>query len=88
MLSKEEKKAIDKMNKFARVHQDMSVVSAKDMDIVSKLVEKQQKLLEQKDNKINKVIEYIKDNAYDMHDGTFVGMTKDEVEKILKILED
>lgn len=88
MLNEEEKKAINNMKIFARVHQDMTVVTAKEMDIVLKLVEKQQKLLEQKDNKINKVIKYIKDNAYDMHDGTFVGMTKDEVEKILKILED
>ena len=43
MLSKEEKKAINNMKIFARVHQDMSVVTAKDMDIVLKLVEKQQK---------------------------------------------
>lgn len=88
MLNEEEKKAINNMKIFARVHQDMTVVTAKEMDIVLKLVEKKQKLLEQKDNKINKVIEYIKDNAYDMHDGTFIGMTKDEVEKILKILEE
>lgn len=43
MLSKEEKKAINNMKIFARVHQDMSVVTAKEMDIVLRLVEKLQK---------------------------------------------
>lgn len=43
MSSKEEKKAIDKMNKFARVSEDMTVITAKEMDIVLKLVENYKK---------------------------------------------
>lgn len=55
MLSKEEKKAINNMKIFARVHQDMSVVTAKDMDIVLKLVEKQQKEIERLNNRNKKL---------------------------------
>lgn len=43
MLSKEEKKAINNMKIFARVHQDMSVVTAKEIDVVLELVEKLKK---------------------------------------------
>ena len=73
MLSEEEKQAIDKMNKFARVHQDISDVSAKDKDIVLKFVEKLQKEITRLQNKLldkiegTKIIkeettEYIKEN--------------------------
>lgn len=55
MLSEEEKKAINNMKIFARVHQDMSVVTAKDMDIVLKLVEKQQKEIERLNNRNKKL---------------------------------
>lgn len=43
MSSKEEKKAINNMKIFARVHQDMSVVTAKEIDVVLELVEKLKK---------------------------------------------
>lgn len=42
-MSEEEKKAINNMKIFARVHQDMTVVTAEEMDIVLKLVERLQK---------------------------------------------
>lgn len=41
-MSEEEKRAINNMKLFARVHEDMTVVTAEDMNIVLKLVEKQQ----------------------------------------------
>ena len=46
MLSDEEKKALKNMKIFARVHQDMTIVTAKEMDTVVTLVEKQQKEIE------------------------------------------
>lgn len=55
MLSEKEKQAINNMKIFARVHQDMSVVTAKDMDIVLKLVEKQQKEIERLNNRNKKL---------------------------------
>lgn len=39
----EEEKAINNMKMFARVHQDMTIVTAEDMDIVLNLIEKLQK---------------------------------------------
>lgn len=42
-MNEEEKKAINNMEKFARVHQDMTAVSAYEMDIVLNLIEKLQK---------------------------------------------
>ena len=42
-MNKEEKKAIKNMKIFARSHENMSVVTAKEMDIVLRLVERLQK---------------------------------------------
>lgn len=42
-MNEEEKKAINNMKIFARVHQDMTVVTAEEMNIVLKLIEKLQK---------------------------------------------
>ena len=42
-MNDEEKKAIKNMKIFARVHQDMTIVTAEDMDVVLNLVEKLQK---------------------------------------------
>lgn len=42
-MCEEEKRAINNMKLFARVHQDMTVVTAEEMDIVLKLVEKLQR---------------------------------------------
>ena len=52
MLSIEEKKALENMRIFARVHPDMAFVTAKEMDIVVTLVEKQQKEIEELKEKI------------------------------------
>ena len=89
MLSEEEKQAIDKMNKFARVHQDISDVSAKDKDIVLKFVEKLQKEITRLQNKLldkiegTKIIkeettEYIKENY----------ISKDKIRKLIKEKQD
>lgn len=83
-MSEEEKKAINNMNKFARVHQDMTIVTAKEMDIVLKLVEKQQKLLEQKDNKINKVKDKMNADKMEQFDDYIIYL----IESYLKILEE
>ena len=61
MLSKEEKKAINNMKIFARVHQDMSVVTAKDMDIVLKLVENYKYLYKKA---LDDLIKSDKENSY------------------------
>lgn len=52
MLSYEEKEALKNMKIFARVHPDMTIVTAKEMDIVVTLVEKQQKEIEKLKEKI------------------------------------
>ena len=52
MLSIEEKKALENMRIFARVHPDMAFVTAKEMDIVVTLVEKQQKEIEELKEKL------------------------------------
>lgn len=54
MLSDEEKKAINNMKVFARVHQDMTVVTANEIDIVLNLIEKQQKEIEEAKQKEKK----------------------------------
>lgn len=52
ILSYEEKKAINNMKLFARVHQDMTVVTANEMNIVLNVIEKQQKEIEELKEKI------------------------------------
>ena len=42
-MNKEEKKAIKNMKVFARSHEDMTGVTAKEINIALKLIEKQQK---------------------------------------------
>lgn len=49
----EEEKAINNMKMFARVRQDMTIVTAKDMDIVLNLIEKLQEENEEYLNAIN-----------------------------------
>ena len=44
-ISKEEKKAIKNMKKFARIHEDMTIVTAEDMNIILNLIEKQQRAI-------------------------------------------
>lgn len=46
-MTDEEKQAINNMKLFARVHQDITVVTANEMDIVLNLIEKQQKEIEE-----------------------------------------
>lgn len=88
MLSKEEKKAINNMKIFARVHQDMTVVTAKEMDIVLKLVEKLQK---EADNYIPK--EKIREKIEEYKHKDFIKMQvvmkhDKEALKIVEVLEE
>ena len=79
-MSEEEKRAINNMKLFARVHQDMTVVTAEEMDIVLKLVERlqrenekalaeymkwQKQELEQKDKIIDLMAETINNHDID-----------------------
>ena len=79
-MSEEEKRAINNMKLFARVHQDMTVVTAEERDIVLKLVERlqrenekalaeymkwQKQELEQKDKIIDLMAETINNHDID-----------------------
>ena len=61
MLSKEEKKVIKKMNRFARISEDMTVITAKEMDIVLKLVENYKYLYKKA---LDDLIKSDKENSY------------------------
>lgn len=60
-MSEEEKKAINNMKIFARVHQDMTVVTAEEMNIVLKLVEKLQKENEDLQKSVDQIYEDYQD---------------------------
>lgn len=80
MLSEEEKKAIDKMNKFARVSEDMTVITAKEMDIVLKLVEKLQKENESKEKAYNDC--YCEYKHYKQYESIPKQVVKDKIKEI------
>ena len=58
ILSEKEKKALKNMRIFARVHEDMTIVTAEDMNVVLNIIEKQQKEIEELKEK-NKILEAI-----------------------------
>lgn len=60
-MNDKEKKAINNMKIFARVHQDMTIVTAEDMDVVLKLVEKLQKENEDLQKSVDQIYEDYQD---------------------------
>lgn len=78
-MSEEEKRAINNMKLFAKVHQDMTVVTAEEMNIVLKLVERLQR---ENEELRDKYATFIKMSSEVIANSIPIQKAKDKVEEL------